>query len=76
MIIKFKNKKNKKKLTYADVEENQFFVCDEGFLCQKVDADSYNVIANPVGEPYADQQLCAPSQPIERILPNVDKIEF
>ncbi len=67
-----------KRLTFEDVEINQFFVCDDGFLCQKVDEWSFNYIAEPpYGAPYADHMNgCDPNFVIERILPKVVKIEF
>lgn len=66
-----------KRLTFEDVEINQFFVRD-GFLCQKVDNWCFNYIAeSPHGAPYADHVTgCAPDFLIERILPKVLKIEF
>ncbi len=67
-----------KRLTFEDVEINQFFVCDDGFLCQKVDEWSFNYIAEPpYGAPYADCcNSCDPNFIVKRILPKVLKIEF
>ena len=68
----------KKKLTFADVVGvNRFFVNQNGWLCQKVCSDAYIQITNSKGEPYADYysgEDC--EQPIQRILPNVERIEY
>ena len=68
-----------KQLTLADVAVNQFFVNRDGWLCQKVWGDAYIQIANSKGELYADyytDELELTNQPIQRILPNVERIEF
>ena len=66
-----------KRLTLADVIVNQFFVNKEGSLCQKVSHSSFNQITNALGEPYSDFYDGEDSdQPIQRILPNVERIEY
>lgn len=66
-----------KQLTFADVAVNQFFVNRDGWLCQKLSIDAYIQITNSTGEPYADYYSDeAAGQPIERILPNVERIEY
>ena len=64
-------------LTFGDVQENQFFVDSDGYLCQKICSDSYNTIANSNGVPYSSSTTSADnSDAIKRILPKVTKIEF
>ena len=66
----------KKQLTFADVAENQFFVCDEGYLCQKVDSEFACTIADPDGDPSCNYITVEDDHPITRILPKIAKIEF
>jgi hypothetical protein len=65
-------------LTFADVEEDQFFVTSHGYLAQKITSTSYNLIATPHGQPYAAHiYRCDPCAKIQRLmLPKVIKIEF
>ena len=66
-----------KQLTFADVEVNQFFVHADGGLCQKMGFNSYIQITNSEGAPYADYyNYVHADEPIQRILPNVERIEF
>ncbi len=78
-MIKFivAEEKQEKQLTLDDVKEDQFFVNDEGRLCQKVDKDSYNTIADYSGEPVAcETNFCNSDTPIIRVLRKVTRIEF
>ena len=77
-MIKFivAEEKQEKQLTLDDVKENQFFVDDEGRLCQKVGADCYNTITDAMGIPFAYEVFCKSDCLIERILPKVTRIEF
>jgi len=66
-----------KRLTFNDVEVNQFFVTEDGELCQKIDHSSYNMVALKNGIPYADYfNRILRDFVIERILPEDVKIEF
>lgn len=66
-----------KQLVLADVAVNQFFVNRNGWLCQKVVSDSYLQITNREGKPYPDfYDGEDPDQPVQRILPNVERIEY
>ena len=66
-----------KTLTFGDVQENQFFVNVDGYLCQKASSGSYNIIADNLGTPYARSTDTAfKGDTIKRILPTVTKIEF
>jgi hypothetical protein len=77
MKIIFKQTEELKKLTFADVQQNQFFVDSDGDLCQKYVEDSYFVIASNAGTPSAMYIECVDkSKPIRRILPIVEMIEF
>ncbi len=70
-------KETKKQLTFADVEEDQFFVNRFGFLCQKTKYDTYSSIANECGEPYSCTYGNVKNDTkIQRIFPKVIKIEF
>ena len=80
-----KEEKNKKPV-FGDVAENQFFVSNQGYLCQKFNYSSihqkvgyynYNVIADEKGMPLSmtfNDVSC--NTIISRILPEVEKIEF
>ncbi len=63
-------------LTFDMVESDQFFVNNDGCLCQKVHDDRYNVLSNYLGEPFAFCHDCEKDEEIQRILPKVVKIEF
>lgn len=66
-----------KTLTFGDVQDNQFFVDADGYLCQKICSDAYNTIADGVGAPYATSgDFASTDDKIKRILPKVIKIEF
>lgn len=66
-----------KRLTFNDVEVNQFFVTEYGELCQKIGCSSYNMVALKDGTPFADYYSDLHDDfVIERILPKVVKIEF
>jgi hypothetical protein len=75
--IKFEFEDAPSDLTFGDVEEDQFFVDEDGWLCQKAAEDAYTAIANADGEPTCtffdgiDSDLL-----IKRILPKVTKINF
>jgi len=76
-MIEFVTEGNSKSLTFSDVEDNQFFVDLDGFLCQKIDPDSYTIVADNVGNPhggYFDDVL--EESPIKKVLPRVTKIRF
>ena len=67
----------KKQLVFADVAVNQFFVNNNGWLCQKVGSDSYIQITDSEGELYADFYADQDAgELIQRILPNVKRIEY
>lgn len=66
-----------KQLTFGDVQDNQFFVDADGYLCQKICSDGYNIIADNTGTPYAaSSDHASKDDKIKRILPKVTKIEF
>jgi hypothetical protein len=66
-----------KKLVFADVKYNQFFVNNYGKLCQKYNHDSYHVIADQDGVPCSGRIIDVSRNTIvTRILPEVEKIEF
>lgn len=66
-----------KKFTLEDVAINQFFVNNDGCLCQKVCYDSFIQITDTNGKPYALSHIVEdPKQLIERILPHVEQIEY
>lgn len=76
MKIILKNQEAEKQPTFGDVKPSQFFVSAGGTLCQKKDERSYNRIARASGFPDADSGTMNEDTDIERILPEVERIEF
>jgi len=77
MKIIFEKEENQDKhLTIADVEDNQFFVCEVGYLCQKVSNSLYTTITDEDGLLSCEIFDCDSDYPIKRILPKIAKIEF
>ena len=76
--MKFITEKQKsRKLTFSQVEANQFFVDKDGDLCHKINASLFNVIARKGGIPRPSISLdISPDAEIERICEKVTKIEF
>ncbi len=66
----------KDKQYFADVGRSQFFVCTSGFLCQKIDLDSYNIIADSSFNPLAERIGCAPDARVKEIKPEIIQIKF
>lgn len=63
---------------FGDVEDDQFFVNNDGDLCQKSTPRTYNIIATMDRRPWASAvniDMDANDR-ILRILPHVSKIEF
>lgn len=62
---------------FQDVQEDQFFIDDNGRLCQKNTSTQYNVISESDGTPYCCQissmQL---GHKIKKILPKISKVRF
>ncbi len=75
-VINFIFEEESSELTFADVEGDQFFVSEEGYLCQKVTFDTFNSIANEKGIPCSFSYDCLPNEPIKCKLPKIKKIEF
>lgn len=75
-IIFEKEENQEKQLTLDDVGYNQFFVCNNGYLCQKLDSYRYTTIADDDGELNCDIFSCEAYYPIKRIIPKIAKIEF
>ena len=69
--------KQQKKLVFGDVKDDQFFVNNCGYLCQKYGEQSYNIIANQSGVPCSGRSDAVSCNTIvTRILPEVLRIEF
>ena len=63
--------------TFGDVEDGAFFVSSGGYLCQKVDKKTVNIIARNTGRPHANTNKGMGSkQRILRIIGKPEKIEF
>ena len=63
--------------TLGDVEDDQFFINKDGYFCQKSEAGSYTLIADPSGAPLSDTYLDVPSDTrIRKVLPKIRRIEF
>jgi hypothetical protein len=75
-IIFEKEENQEKQLTIADVEENQFFVRSDGYLCQKLGSYCYTTIAKSNGQLYSGYFSIMKHDRIKRILPKIAKIEF
>jgi hypothetical protein len=76
MKIIYKQKSEEKQLTFGDVKDNQFFVSHDGRLFQKSADESANQIASSSGTPFSVQFDFAESNIIQRIIPEIEKIEF
>jgi hypothetical protein len=76
MEITFFKPHETKTPTFGDVQDDQFFVCQSGYLCQKVSASKYNTIATPGGTPEAGSYTLGSHDTIQRVMPFVDKIAF
>lgn len=88
MTIKFHVKGNEEeaKLTFGMVKYHQFFIDQEGDLCQKVNGVKFNRISMRCGTPYAQQHVAVSryndlcygfdNLPIQKILPEVTKITW
>jgi len=62
---------------FGDVQENQFFVDTNGYLCQKSSASLYHTIADYNGELHSTYLECSSAHDkIKRIIPKITKIEF
>lgn len=72
----YEKQEEKKELTLNDVEDNQFFVCADGYLCQKIGGESFMTIADEEGYPSCGYFSDFASVRITRLLPRVEKIEF
>jgi regulatory protein YycH of two-component signal transduction system YycFG len=72
-----KQEEETKRLTFGDVKIDQFFVNSHGCFCQKYCIDSYNKITNSDGSLFSRRVDCvSPNDFIERILPEVKRIQF
>lgn len=70
-------KETEKQLTFKDVAENQFFVNNNGNLCQKSSSDVYTTIASKYGKPMSMTEYDVDyDTKIQKIFPKVIKIEF
>lgn len=76
MNISFKAQPDSTRYTFGDVKNDQFFVSSGGTLCQKVNDKLYNRIAEPGGRPEAHRGEMDGGTFIQRILPEVERIEF
>ena len=68
--------RNDKTFTFADVEEDQFFINRSGYLCQKQNVCAYITIADEEGIPYCSDSNCEVDEIVQKILPKVTKIKF
>lgn len=63
--------------TFGDVEHNQFFVDNNGYLCQKTGIRCFTIVAQNDGTPYSSWlENVRSDRTIQRIIPKVQKIEF
>lgn len=77
MELNFTTEPQPEQLTFSDVDQDQFFVSEDEYLCQKVDETSYTFIADSEGIPWAGHLTdLEGNDPIKRLLPRVTKINF
>jgi len=76
MEIIFSKTPNPKQPTFWDVLPNQFFVDNDGFLCQKHCEATYVTIAKPNGKLLCSISPFVKNITIQRILPLVERIQF
>lgn len=76
MEISFKHGNPQRQPTFGDVAINQFFVNRDGDLCQKNRSAGYSIIAIPSGRPWSAHRKASDNQGIERMLPNIDNINY
>lgn len=65
--------------TLDAVEENQFFIDVNGYLCQKVYFNAYNTIAKANGDPCACQDEVNDEREaliVKHIIPKILKVQF
>ena len=56
-------------LTILDVDDNQFFIDENGCLCQKIEDYTFNIIADANGFPYTEyNQYMYDDERIKRII--------
>lgn len=72
----FDESKEKHKLVFSMVKENQFFVDDDNRLCQKLHEDEFNVITDCNGQPFCDTETADEDMEISRIISYVKRITF
>jgi len=77
MKIIFKENDEAKKIVFADVKIEQFFVDKHGFLCQKYSCDAYNLVADQDGVLKSGRfdEICR-HDIINSVLPEISRIEF
>lgn len=76
MEINFFNPNNTKTERFGDVRTHQFFVSLQGCLFQKYSPRAATMIAGRNGQPFSEQRVFCENDAIERILPEVTKINF
>jgi len=52
-MIKFITDSDNDNVTFKDIDENQFFISNQGHLCQKAAFDKGNIVAGQDGAPSA-----------------------
>lgn len=77
MTIKFHTNEELNILTFDMIEEDQFFIDQEGWMCQKSSQHSYVTIADNFGNPRSLQFCRLPRMfKVTKILPKVTKITW
>ncbi len=76
MAIRF-NYKHARNCSLDSVEDNQFFINNDGYLCQKCNDGCYIYIADVDGVPRAGFCHVITTEPcVSKILPEVESITF
>lgn len=77
MTIKFYTNEEPKILTFDMIEEGQFFIDQDGWLCQKTTSNWFVTIADDMGNPNSLQyRELIPRFKVTKILPKVTKITW
>ena len=69
----------KEKQTLCDIQEGQFFLNENDFLCQKINNHSYSIIADKSGFPYSKTEVSTRKDGkilVNKIFPTVSTISW
>lgn len=76
MKIKLTQKETAIVPIFANIQEDQFFLNEEGYLCQKVNEEGFTYIADAEGNPNAAGHCSESSHAVVTPLAHVTKISW